>query len=135
MTPQQAWHRWNQGVPETGGTFAARLSRALPNGAALLMLGLSRDSRGGVPLPIDLTSQGAPGCALLVSDDGLPSGGPAVIPAPTDGQGEASVPLSIPANASLVGATFYCQFVVADAAANPLGSSYSRGGAARIGVP
>jgi subtilisin family serine protease len=126
---------WNQGVPEVGRAFAVQLSRGVPNGSALLLLGMSRDVRNGVPLPIDLTPQGAPGCALMVSDDGSPWGGSAVIATSTDNQGEASVALAIPSSPSLVGITFYCQYSAIDPAANALGSSWSRGGAARIGVP
>jgi subtilisin family serine protease len=126
----------NDGVPQVGGAFALRLTRAAANGAATLLLGTSRDSRGGVALPIDLTASGAPGCALLVSDDGPPwNPSRAAIPVSTDGAGGAAVPLALPGSPSLAGMTFYCQFLALDPAANALGVTTTRGTAARIGVP
>ena len=51
----------------------------------------------------------------------------------TDGNGEASVPISVPNVTALLDAAFYEQFAVLDPAANSLGFAFSNAGAGVVG--
>jgi hypothetical protein len=104
--------------PSIGTTFAINLSEVLPAQTGVLLLGFSDASWYRIPLPLDLSFAGMPGCNLLVSPD---------IPVPVStvpcgpGRGRAIVPLAIPSDASLVGATFYSQWFVAGVSVLPGG--------------
>jgi hypothetical protein len=105
--------------------FHVTLDRALPNSVAVLFLG-SNSQWNGIPLPLDLTPAGAPGCTLLVSATGIQTVG-------TTAGGLGLATLVIPGDPSLVGTRFYNQFAVLDPAANALQLAFSNGGAALIG--
>ena len=68
----------------------------------------------------------APNCTLLSSLEAL-------LAVPTGANGAASLPLSIPNDARLIGAQFFNQFIVIDSGANSLGMAFSNGGEAKIG--
>ncbi|MEC8652774.1 MAG: M14 family zinc carboxypeptidase [Planctomycetota bacterium] len=114
------------GVPSLGVTFEVELAGAVANAAALLVLGNSDAVWQGAPLPFSLAALGAPGCELLVSGD-------ATQLVTTDGNGEASVPISVPNVTALLDAAFYEQFAVLDPAANSLGFAFSNAGAGVVG--
>ena len=114
------------GAPSLGGTFDVALSGAVPNSAAVLVLGNSDAVWQGAQLPLSLAALGAPGCALLVSGD-------ATRLVATDANGAAAVPISVPNVASLLDATFFEQFAVLDPAANGFGFAFSNAGAGVVG--
>ncbi|MCC7398194.1 MAG: hypothetical protein IT455_14090 [Planctomycetes bacterium] len=91
------------GVPVTGNlNFAITTSNNAPFSFALFMLA------GGPALPVGVNIPGSPACALIyVIPTVLPGG-------LTDGLGELSSPMPIPANASLGGADLSAQIVVFD---------------------
>jgi hypothetical protein len=78
------------------------------------MLGAARTQRNGVPLPIDLTVVGMPGCSLLQS-------GEIVGFRLADGSGTAAFQLPIPPAPALLGFDVFTQSFVLDAGANPPG--------------
>ncbi|MCR9243759.1 MAG: hypothetical protein NXI31_01920 [bacterium] len=81
---------------------------------AVAAIGTSNASANGVPLPLDLTPYGAPGCDLLCSVD-------LVLPGQTDAQGTSLAGWVIPFDPALVGASFFCQWLIADPTANAAG--------------
>ncbi len=108
-----------QGDPQIGSSgFVATASGVPALSPLALVIGASRTSWFGLPLPLDLGSVGAPGCALLVALDAT---------ANTTGMagGTAQIPLSIPDDMSLGGVTLHLQWVVVDPPANPLGMTVS----------
>ena len=108
-----------QGAPQIGSSgFVATASGVPALSPLALVIGASRASWFGLPLPLDLGSVGAPGCALLVALDAT---------ANTTGMagGTAQIPLSIPDDMSLGGVTLHLQWVVVDPPANPLGMTVS----------
>ena len=80
----------------------------------LLTLGTSTTTWGALTLPFDLTPFGATGCKVY-NDIA------ATIPSATSATGVATIPLPIPNNPLLVGATFYAQGAFVDASFNALG--------------
>ena len=114
------------GAPSLGGTFDVALAGAVPNSAAVLVLGNSDAVWQGAQLPLSLAALGAPGCALLVSGD-------ATRPVATGAGGAAAVSITVPNVASLLDATFFEQFAVLDPAANGFGFAFSNAGAGVIG--
>jgi hypothetical protein len=102
------------GLPTTSGgnpAFGAVLTKALAGTVAVLVLGTSFQSWGGVSLPLDLTPFGVPGCFLLAS-------GEFFLPAVTTGAGPSAgmavFPLSVPASPALSGAVLHLQAYVVD---------------------
>lgn len=117
-------HALNSTQPVVGGTLSTTVDN-LEFGVAVMVLGLSNTVFGAIPLPLDLTGLGAPGCPLRVSLDATVAvvGGPS---APWN--------FSIPNVATLLGMQLYNQaaplssinafgFVVSDAYAWVIGSS------------
>ena len=113
-------------TPRTNNTFNLQLSQAASNTVALLFLGASNTSWRGIPLPLDLTPAGAPGCSLLAS-------GSVVLSLATDGFGNGLLGIPVPNDVTFVNLTFYNQFLVYDPQANPLGFALTRGGRGLIG--
>lgn len=116
-------------LPETGQPFVLDISRAAANNAGEILFGQSTSvSGGGVPLPRDLASLGAPGCLQLVSyDSGLP-----VL---TDANGSAQVSLTIPNDRALIGFVMHAQCAIWDAGANAFGVALTSAVTAQVGTP
>lgn len=118
------------GVPVLHGEAPPRLGHALalrvehlPVGAPWIgVLGRDVPTWLGLPLPIDLTPAGMPGCAVLapLEVDELRSG--------------ADWPIAVPNAPALLGGTFAVQAYVFDAAANALGLTLSNGVRLRCGA-
>ena len=114
-------------MPQLGGTFGLELDAQLPAPAiALMIIGVSKDTFNGLPLPLDLAILGAPGCNLATSSEAtsvlttLPG-----IPA--------AFSLPVPNNAALSCFSFYQQAAVLDGAANAFGFVLSNATAASAG--
>ncbi|MEZ5990506.1 MAG: hypothetical protein R3F30_15615 [Planctomycetota bacterium] len=116
----------NNGLPAINKAFAVDLFAARTNSAAALFLGASNSAWGPIPLPLDLTSAGAPGCKLLTSIDVI--GG---VPVGTDGT--ATMPFAVPNDSGLLGVGFHLQWAVLDSI-NKLGFAFSNAGTAKIGT-
>ncbi len=116
----------NVGVPVIGSSFAVTLQGASPGRPALLLLGASRTTWNGLPLPFPLAVVGAPGCELLAAGD-------VTIVVATGGAGEAQVTLTVPPVQDLVGAELFGQWAVRAAGSNALGLLFSDGAAMTIG--
>lgn len=120
--PKAGWF-WE---PITGQPYYEQhLAGALPFGPAVLQLGISSSLWSGLPLPLDLTPFGAPGCSLLT--------GPALtVVTVVDAAGKAQINLPIPASPELLGAQFYVQWLVPAPGVNPLGLLLSDGVAGKV---
>ncbi len=99
------------GDPYTGHVFGVRLSDALPGAGALLVIGASRTSWSGIPLPLDLTWFGMPGCKLAVSYDWG-------VNASADAGGVAQWSFGVPTDPGLIGVRFYNQAFAVDPSAH-----------------
>jgi hypothetical protein len=108
--------------PWLGDPFTLELSNVPSALAAIVWLGASRTAWGPVPLPLDLTMVGMPGCSLLASPDVL-------LPVPPNGR----LLLAIPSQRTLLGGAFFNQAFVLDPPVNALGLTASNGVAATIG--
>jgi hypothetical protein len=113
-------------VPRIGATFGLGLS-SLPTspGVAFLILGFSKKTWNSTPLPLDLTSLGAPGCRLAASLQMMLPGASV--------NGTATYSLPIPNDPTLVGAIAYLQGLSLDASANALGLTLSNAVEAYLG--
>jgi len=111
-------------LPIGGQSTDLGVTNALAGTLAISVIGLSRTAYAGVALPFDLTSVGAPGCALLASAD-------LTTLTTTDGLGNSSVSFAVPA--SVVGLEFFTQWFVFDPATNNLGFVVSDAGFGVIG--
>jgi hypothetical protein len=103
------------GSPAIGNqAFTIRGSRMPQYPLGVFLLGTSNTSVFGVPLPLDLSGIGAPGCLLRVnlSFVGFAAGNLA---------GMCSFPLAIPNDPSLIGASAYTQWLSVDLPANAAG--------------
>ncbi len=108
------------GEPSIGTSdFTLTLGGAQPGATAILIVGNSTTQWGLTPLPLDLTSVGAPGCSLLVSPD-------LSFFTATDGFGNASLVSMIPFVPALAGFTLHAQWLAADPSI-PLGWAFSNG--------
>lgn len=116
----------HSGLPHLGSNLTLRLSGARPGLPAFLMLGDSNTQWNGLPLPLDLGLIGAPGCSVLIS-------GQVFVPTVTDANGGAAMPLAIPNDGNLVGASVYFQWTVIDSEANALGLLTSGGKQVLVG--
>jgi hypothetical protein len=113
-------------APKLGSSIDVLLFRGLPSSAGALILGASKQSWGGLPLPLSLQPLGGGSCSLLVSMDVL---GPVAL----DTSGNASLRLPIPGDPGLAGLPLQLQWLVVDGPANPLGLSFSEGGTLLLG--
>jgi hypothetical protein len=111
-------------VGDVLGVRVAPIPAAPPS--VLLMVGASRTSWPGSPLPLSLAFLGAPGCRLLVSPDVLLSAG--------NLNGEARWSAPVPFASALIGSELHFQAAVPDPTVNFLGLSFSDGATARIGA-
>jgi hypothetical protein len=112
-------------LPWLGDQFTLELTSLPPGNSALVWLGTSRTQWETVRLPLDLASAGMPGCSLRVSPDfALPV---------FNRTGSAFLPLWLPSDPALLGASFFTQGLTVDRSANPLGLSVSNAGEGRLG--
>lgn len=112
------------GVPTLGETLLFRTDQGSPGLAfAVTLLGTSRTSYGGVPLPLDLGGFGMNGCALHTSPDSILQVGLLGNPGR----------LAIAANPGLTGAAFYLQSFVTAPGVNRFGFVASPALACRVG--
>ncbi|MBK8096223.1 MAG: serine hydrolase [Planctomycetes bacterium] len=114
------------GTPETDDTMTLRTTNGPAGGVALMLLGTSRTSYNGTPLPFSLSSLGARGCSVLAA------------PAAVHTQvlsflGVGNTSIAIPDAPELVGIHVFSQAAVLDAAANTLGLVVSNGIDTRVG--
>lgn len=114
-------------APRIGESLAVHF-RYRPSRSGALLLGLSDRSLGGVPLPLDLTTLGLPGCWLLQSADLAYD---FTTPWSDDRR---EYPWAIPFTLDLLGARFYLQGLVLEPPANTLGALTSAGMAVTIGL-
>lgn len=115
-----------RGTPEVGQTFTLEVSRTPAGAPVVWMIGFSRTTWNGLPLPLSLAALGAPGCSLLTA--------PALTVTGVAGRtGVAQIDLTLPDNRSLLGGHVYTQVSPLDPSANALGFSYSNGLDVRIG--
>lgn len=111
-----------QNVPALGSAFRLDVVN-LPagGGVAVLVLGLSNSSWNSLPLPLDLTIIGLPGCTALCSVD--------FTTLLFHASGLATWTLPVPNLPTLGGMQFFNQAVSLDAAApRPVGAALSNGG-------
>jgi hypothetical protein len=105
------------GHPDIGTPVSYNVANGPVNSLAILVLGFSRTSWSGIPLPLPLGAS-APGCSiytdLVVALNTL-----------TNGQGGGSVPVSIANDPSVIGGHYYTQFWGLQIGFNPLGLSFS----------
>jgi hypothetical protein len=116
----------NTGDPMIGNSFSVNVSQARVNSFAFLFHGISNTAWSFIPLPFQLNGVGAPGCFLRVS-------GEFIFAVSTNAFGRGSMSFTVPGDVSLLGGSFFDQYAVSDPAANPLGFSWSRGGAGVMG--
>jgi hypothetical protein len=112
--------------PNLGLTHALELAQARPASVAILLLGASDRLWGTIPLPLDLTGLGAPGCRLLCS----PDLGAFV---PIDALGAARLSIPVPADRAFVDLDLFHQALVLDPGNNTLGLATSNGLRTRVG--
>jgi hypothetical protein len=109
-----------------GRTFALGARDARAQAATAMLLGSRENgSYAGLPLPIDLTPLGAPGCALATDPF-------AVFSKLADATGGADYTFVVPSIPYLVGTTIRFQAAALDPTANALGVVTSQGGRATI---
>ncbi|MHC5064109.1 MAG: hypothetical protein ACYTG5_09055 [Planctomycetota bacterium] len=114
------------GSPKIGESITFRSHDGSPASPTVLVLGFSASSWGSVSLPFDLSAFSAPGCLLYSSVQRTYS-------SQSDDQGVAESLVGIPNDQTLVGFTFYTQFVTLDPSSNLLGLTTSNAHAATIG--
>lgn len=107
-------------VPALGTTFSRQLTGCPPTTMYFHFQGLSTTTANGgtVPLPYDLTPQGAPGCTVNVDPV-------AVFMGITDATGMAELQVQVPGNVNLRGFFLFEQAMVQNATANALGAQVS----------
>jgi len=116
---------WNGGAPCLGGTFSLQTVGIASGAPTVFFYGMSEDSFGALALPFNLRSVGMPGCVLHVAID-------LQVLALADGQGRASMQMTIPNEPAILGFRLFSQSLVMEPAANRLGLLMSD--AARIVV-
>jgi hypothetical protein len=117
---------YTNSTPQIGDTFRVQLNQARPATLALLALGFSKTSWLGIPLPLELTGFGAPGCRLLAAIDDTQR-------ATTNATGYGSFQYSIPNDIYLLNIRFYNQWIVVDPGANAFQHAFTNGGEGLIG--
>ncbi len=122
VVPPMLVHR---GTPALGTPFRLDVALARPSTIGAVLVGGSRSLWGSIPLPLDLTGLGAPGCLLLASPD-------LVLGLQTDAAGDATAVFVIPPLPSLLGQSFHDQALIVDPGANALGIATTRGGTGTI---
>jgi hypothetical protein len=110
-----------------GTSILLELFNAPTNTLAAAIAGFSPAVYSGIPLPLDLSPIGMPGCYMLTSLEAL-------IPQPTDAAGAANVTVPIPNVSGLDNGNVYFQWVYADPAITaPLQLGVTNGYMLKIG--
>jgi hypothetical protein len=112
-------------LPVVGQVLVANVDN-LPLGLAVIGLGASDTVSGGLPLPLDLTPLGMPGCNLLADPlvtDLVAGAGPSLLWA-----------LAIPPQSALVGLRLYGQAFSLDVPVNSFGFTASNGACFKVGL-
>jgi hypothetical protein len=112
-------------APWLGENLPVVLSRLPASAPALLLVGRSRTSWGAIALPAPLDALGMTGCTLFASAE--------VLIATASSAGVANVTIPIPNDASLLGASFFSQGLVADPPANAAATTASNAAEGKIG--
>ena len=110
---------WTSERPVLGELFSRNLIGCPANGVGFLCQGLQNTiANGSTPLPVDLTSYGAPGCTFNVD--------PAVTMLfVANASGTALLDMNLPGNASVRGLFVWEQAAILNPAANSLGMQFS----------
>ena len=114
------------GDARPGRSFSLVLRGGRASGFGVLVHGVSRDAWGGVQLPIDLASIGAPGCRLY-TDWAWNR------PVDVTGAGTCRIDYAVPALPALSGTLLHTQFLIVDPLANPFGLAVSSAGRIVVG--
>lgn len=117
------------GTPRLGDTYTVHLQNGGAAQLAFLLLGGSRTTWEGIPLPFPLAAiGGGPGCFIEAAGD-------LVAPVLTTAGGDASCSVPLPVEPTLVSAPVYHAWIAVDPAApgNPLGITTSPGLVAVVG--
>jgi hypothetical protein len=114
-------------APVVGESFRTQVTNmpTHPLAGAVGVLGASRTSWNGIPLPVDLGIVGMTGCTLLAAPD-------LFLPLPRAGS-TADWTLPIPLDHALAGAGFFQQVILGDPGINVLGLAATSGGDAVVG--
>ena len=118
------WSALTGSRPVLGQTLNTQVTN-VPNGLAVVGLGVSNTASGGLTLPFDLTAIGMPGCQLLA--DPLVTQ-LAVGTAPT-----ATWSFAVPNNPAVIGFVIYGQAFPFDPAANAFGFTATNGARIKVG--
>lgn len=113
------------GTPNLGQTFDIVCSNLRISSIGIWIYGYSATSAGGVPLPVDLSLIGFPGCSLYVSAE-------ASEPYATTNSTQAVRPFTLPPVPSLATAELFVQNAILDPVAAG-GLAFSNGGRFRVG--
>ncbi|MEY3161892.1 MAG: hypothetical protein RIT25_1883, partial [Planctomycetota bacterium] len=110
---------WTSERPVLGELFSRNLIGCPANGVGFLCQGLQNTiANGSTPLPVDLTSYGAPGCTFNVD--------PAVtMMFVANASGTALLDMNLPGDASVRGLFVWEQAAILNPAANSLGMQFS----------
>ena len=100
--------------PTPGGTWTTTLSGVAPGAPTVLMLGLNNVSWLGIPLPLDLSIVGAPGCVVLTSGQTL------TLTTTASGAGGATFSFGVPATVPPGVPLFSQCYTIDGASVNPL---------------
>lgn len=111
--------------PVLGQTLQTNIAN-LPFGLALVALGASNTASGGLPLPLDLTLIGMPGCNLLAD--------PVVTDLVGGAGATATWSFAVPNLGALFGLSLFGQAFSVDPAANAFGFTTSNGGRIKLGL-
>ena len=115
------------GSSNLGGNVNYTLNQGPSSAPAFLVLGNSRTSWGGLPLPLDLNVIGAPKCMIYCNHSQV------IGPIATSATGSTSFNIGIADDCSLIGVHLYSQFIMLDPGANTLGLTTSNAIDALIG--
>lgn len=113
----------NQTVPHVGQTLQLRIDNVPPAAPIIVLLGLSKTSYNGIPLPFSLAGIGAPGCMALCSAEASYVASSSL--------GTALWLWTVP---NAIGVKFYNQAFALDSGANALGVIATNAGAGTIGL-
>lgn len=96
-------HQGTSGLPRLGSSVGYPMTGGQPSSLAVHVIGFSDDFVGRVPLPLDLSVAGAPGCFALCDIV-------ASFTTVANGSGQASRSLSIPATPNFLGLEYFTQW-------------------------